>query len=247
MEATLLYKVEAFEGPLDLLLHLISKHKLDIYDIPIAQLVDQYIAYVRQMEKEDLYVASEFIEMAARLVYIKSVSLLPVYEEAEELKRELTGELIEYRDCQLMAGKLAEHTYGFDTFIRNPEKLPVDYTYTRLHEDSELLKAYLSAAGRKLRNLPPPVEVFRDIVARKIVSVGSKIKSIFNKFGKVGSKKRLNSLIQDAESRSDMVATFLAVLELAKSRKINIIGDGADVDIELLDNDYTNMDSEEWE
>ena len=97
------YKVEAFEGPLDLLLYLISKHKLDIYDIPIVELVDQYIAYVRSMENDDLYVASEFIEMAARLVYIKSVSLLPVYEEAEELKRELTGELIEYRDCQLMA------------------------------------------------------------------------------------------------------------------------------------------------
>ena len=81
------YKVEAFEGPLDLLLYLISKHKLDIYDIPIVELVDQYIAYVRSMENDDLYVASEFIEMAARLVYIKSVSLLPVYEEAEELKR----------------------------------------------------------------------------------------------------------------------------------------------------------------
>ena len=79
------YKVEAFEGPLDLLLYLISKHKLDIYDIPIVELVDQYIAYVRSMENDDLYVASEFIEMAARLVYIKSVSLLPVYEEAEEL------------------------------------------------------------------------------------------------------------------------------------------------------------------
>lgn len=92
------YKVEAFEGPLDLLLYLISKHKLDIYDIPIVELVDQYIAYVRSMENDDLYVASEFIEMAARLVYIKSVSLLPVYEEAEELKRELTGELIEYRE-----------------------------------------------------------------------------------------------------------------------------------------------------
>ncbi len=247
METSLSYKVAAFEGPLDLLLHLISKHKLDIYDIPIIQLVDQYIAYVRQMEKENLYVASEFIDMAARLVYIKSVSLLPVYDEAEELKRELTGELIEYRDCQLMAGKLAEHTLGFDTFVRTPAKLPVDYTYTRLHEESELLNAYLSAAGRKLRNLPPPVEAFRDIIAKKLVSVGSKIKSIFKKLTKVGSKKKLNSLILDAESRSDMVATFLAVLELAKSRKINIIGDGSDVDIELLDNDFTNMDSEEWE
>lgn len=244
---TISYKVEAFEGPLDLLLHLISKHKLDIYDIPIVELVDQYISYVQQMEKEDLYVASEFIEMAARLVYIKSVSLLPVYDEIEELKRELTGELIEYRDCQIMAGKLAEQTDGFDKFIRKPTELPIDYTYTRLHDESELLSAYLLAAGRKLRNLPPPVEVFKEIVAKKIVSVGSKIKTIFSKFSKIGSKQKLNSLMNNAESRSDMVATFLAILELAKSRKISIIGEGADVDIELLDNDFTDMNAEEWE
>ena len=241
------YKVEAFEGPLDLLLYLISKHKLDIYDIPIVELVDQYIAYVRSMENDDLYVASEFIEMAARLVYIKSVSLLPVYEEAEELKRELTGELIEYRDCQLMAGKLSEMTDGFDKFIRKPTELEIDYTYTRLHEGNELLRAYINAAGRKLRNLPPPVEVFREIVAKKIVSVGSKIRSIFTKLSKAGKKEKMTELFNGAESRSDLVATFLAILELAKSKKINVIGDGADADIELLATDIEEMNSEEGE
>ena len=241
------YKIEVFEGPLDLLLHLISKHKLDIYDIPIVELVDQYVAYVRSMKDEDLYVASEFIEMAARLVYIKSVSLLPVYEEAEELKKELTGELIEYRDCQLMAGKLANQTEGFDSFVRLPEQLDIDYTYTRLHDESELLKAYLNAAGRKLRNLPPPVEAFKEIISKKIVSVGSKIKTIFTSLSKAGRKQKLTSLMSKAQSRSDMVATFLAVLELAKSRKINIVGEGADVDIELLASNIEDMKSEEWE
>ena len=241
------YKIDAFEGPLDLLLHLISKHKLDIYDIPIVELVDQYIDYVKAMEKEDLYVASEFIEMAARLVYIKSVSLLPVYEEAEELKKELTGELIEYRDCQLMAGKLSEQTEGFDSFIRQPSEIEIDYTYTRLHDESELLKAYLAAAGRKLRNLPPPVEAFKEIVARKIVSVSSKIKSIFTKLNSTGKKGKLISLMSDSKSRSDMVATFLAILELAKSRKINLVGEGADIDVELLADDLSQMNSEEWE
>ena len=241
------YKIDAFEGPLDLLLHLISKHKLDIYDIPIGELVDQYIDYVKAMEKEDLYVASEFIEMAARLVYIKSVSLLPVYEEAEELKKELTGELIEYRDCQLMAGKLSEQTEGFDSFIREPSELEIDYTYTRLHDESELLKAYLAAAGRKLRNLPPPVEAFKEIVARKIVSVSSKIKSIFTKLSSTGKKGKLITQMSDSKSRSDMVATFLAILELAKSRKINLVGEGADVDVELLADDLSQMNSEEWE
>ena len=88
------YKLEVFEGPMDLLLSLISKHKLDIYDIPIMELVEQYTDYVRQMQEADMDVASEFLEMAARLVYIKTVSLLPKSEEAEELKRELTGELL---------------------------------------------------------------------------------------------------------------------------------------------------------
>ena len=92
------YKLEVFEGPMDLLLHLITKHKLDIYDIPIVELVEQYTSYVREMQEENMEVASEFLEMAARLVYIKTVSLLPVYEEAEELKNELRDELLEYRD-----------------------------------------------------------------------------------------------------------------------------------------------------
>ena len=73
------YKLDVFEGPMDLLLHLISKHKLNIYDIPIIELVTQYVDYVKRMQEEDMYVASEFLEMAARLVYIKTVSLLPVY------------------------------------------------------------------------------------------------------------------------------------------------------------------------
>ena len=73
------YKLDVFEGPLDLLLHLISKHKIDINDIPILLLVEQYLDYVRQMKEEDMEIASEFLEMAARLIYIKTVSLLPVH------------------------------------------------------------------------------------------------------------------------------------------------------------------------
>ena len=109
---TLSYKLEVFEGPMDLLLHLISKHKIDINDIPILQLVEQYLEYVRMMQEADMGVASEFIEMAARLVYIKTVSLLPVHEEeAQALKEELQGELSEYRDCQIMAKKLSGDLY----------------------------------------------------------------------------------------------------------------------------------------
>lgn len=218
------YKLDVFEGPMDLLLHLISKHKLNINDIPIFELVEQYTEYVRQMQEADMDVASEFLEMAARLVYIKTVSLLPVYEEAEQLKRELTGELLEYRDCKIMAGKLSDRAKGFDYYWREPEEFESDHTYTRLHEGEELFRAYLSAVGRGKRKLPPPVEAFTAIVAKKIISVSSKISVILKRLsGRV--KVRFLSFYEDAESRSDMVALFLAMLEMIKSKQIKVEGD----------------------
>lgn len=228
------YKLEVFEGPMDLLLFLITKHKLDIYDIPIVELVDQYTSYVRQMQEEDMEIASEFLEMAARLVYIKTVSLLPVYEDAEELKNELQGELLEYRDCKILAGKLSEQTDGFNYFTRSPEEIEPDMTYTRLHEPSELIKAYIAAAGKKLRKLPPPIDSFKTIVAKKIVSVSSKIDSIVSTL-KSKKKRRLTDFYREAESRSDLIAAFLAVLELAKNKSIYLSGDGDETEIELLE------------
>ena len=100
------YKLDAFEGPLDLLLLLISKNKIDIYDIKISLLLDQYLEQISKMEEQDMDIASEFLEMASRLVYIKSVMLLPKYEEeAQELKRELQGQLIEYQQCREAAAQ----------------------------------------------------------------------------------------------------------------------------------------------
>lgn len=227
------YKLPVFEGPMDLLLHLISKHKLNIYDIPIRELVMQYAASVRQMQDADMEVASEFLEMAARLVYIKTVSLLPVHEEADQLKKELTGELLEYRDCQLMAQKLAAHTDGFDHYAREPQAFEIDSTYTRLHEPEELLRAYLSAAGKGRRRLPPPVESFTAIVSQKNVSVGSKVAFILRRMIR-GQNQRLNSFFEIAPSRSDMVATFLAMLELMKASRVRVEGSGADAQVVLL-------------
>lgn len=229
------YKLNVFEGPMDLLLHLISKHKLNIHDIPIFELVEQYVAYVRQMEAENMEVASEFLEMAARLVYIKTVSLLPVHEDAEKLKRELTGELLEYRDCQLMAAKLAEHTAGFDMFIRSPEKVEADPTYSRLHEPDELFQAYVEAAGKARRKLPPPVEAFKGIVTHKIVSVGSRIVFVLRNLLKRG-KDSFSSFFNKAETRSEMVATFLAMLELVKAKRVRVEGDTADPEVYLIHN-----------
>lgn len=102
------FKLEVFEGPMDLLLSLISKHKLNIYDIEISSLLEQYLAYLDQCREQDLELAGEFLEMAARLIYIKTASLLPRPEEAQKEKQALQGALIEYALCKQAAQVLAQ-------------------------------------------------------------------------------------------------------------------------------------------
>lgn len=240
------YKLDVFEGPMDLLLHLINKHKLNINDIPIFTLVEQYIDYVRKMEEADMEIASDFLDMAARLVYIKTVSLLPVYDEAEQLKKELTGEIIEYRDCKILAGEIAKTADGFDYFYRSTMKIETDKKYERLHESNELFSHYLSAVGRGKRKLPPPIEAFTAIVSKKIVSVSSMVSGIFSKLKKT-RKSRFNEFFRGASSRSEMVATFLAMLELIKADKLKAWGSGENVEIEKTDDnelDFALTDSE---
>ena len=228
------YKLESFEGPLDLLLHLINKHKLNINDIPIFTLVEQYLDYVRQMQEDDMELASEFLEMAARLVYIKSVSLLPVHEEAEQLKMQLVGELLEYKECQAIAKELAEHANGFDLYSREPQDFEPDKTYRRLHPVIDILNAYISAVGKGKRTLPPPVEAFTKIVAHKIVSVSSRINAVMNRLFQK-RKDKFVSFFANAESKSELVATFLAILELAKTKRVKLIGEAEELEIELTD------------
>ena len=232
MEA-LSYKLETFEGPMDLLLHLISKKKVKIEDVPIMELVEQYLDYVRQMKEENLDIASDFLEMAARLVYIKTVSLLPVHEEADRLAEELRGELTEYRDCQLMAGKLAQQANGFNYFSRKPEVIKADSKYTRIHEPNELYKHYMAAVGKGKRKLPPPVEAFSGIIAKKIVSVSSRFAYILKKLNK-NKKQTFISFFDKSTSRSEMVATFMAMLALVKSKKVIVEGEGNNADIVLV-------------
>lgn len=226
------YKTEVFEGPLDLLLHLISKHKLNINDIPIFELVEQYITYVQLMQEENMEIASEFLEMAARLVYIKTVSLLPVYEEAENLKKELTGELIEYQACKLMAKKLSEQSGGIDKMVREPAEVEADMTYSRLHDALELYTAYINAAGRKLKNLPVPEDSFKEIVEKAVVSVSMKIDSIYSIVMKTGRIKVFD-IFSMAKSRSELVASFLAILEMAKNKSIKLTGELEELEIEI--------------
>lgn len=238
------YKLEVFEGPMDLLLQLISKKQVSINDVPIMEIIEQYLEYVKAMQEDDLDVSSEFLEMAARLIYIKTVSLLPVHEEAEKLVEELRGELIEYRDCKLVAGELRKSTQGFDYFYREPEEIEVDQTYTRIHEPVDIFKAYLAAVGKGLRRLPPPVDAFKGIVAHKIVSVSSRISVIVNRF-KNGPKQKFSAFFAESESRSEMVATFLALLAMVKAKRISVDGDFENPDITLLQGRGEELDIDE--
>ena len=154
MEAQLTYRLPVFEGPLDLLLTLITKNKIDIYDIQISELLDQYMEQIDLMQENQMDISSEFLTMASRLVYIKSVMLLPKYEEeAEELKKELSGQLLEYAVCREIAAKLGA-VYDFDTICKEPSPVEYDLTYTRVHPPEDIVKAYLGAVGRGKRNLP---------------------------------------------------------------------------------------------
>lgn len=227
------YKLEVFEGPMDLLLLLISKKKLSINDVPIFDIIEQYLDYVRQMQEENLDISSEFLEMAARLLYIKTVSLLPVHEEAEQLVEELRGELTEYQDCKRVALELQKQGKGFEFYGREPEEIEEDMTYTRIHEPFEIFKAYMAAVGKGKRKLPPPFEAFRGIVAHKIVSVASRITFIIDIF-KSGKTHKFEAFFKGSESKSEMVATFLALLAMVKSKKISIDGIGEAADVTLL-------------
>ncbi len=227
------YKLDVFEGPLDLLLYLISKNKLNINDIQLTVLVDQYVEYIRAMNEQDMDVASEFIEMASRLIYLKTVSLLPKHDEAEQLKEELTQELMEYEHCRKVAKLLSGMTDEFDTFIKVPEKVEYDKTYVNTHEKEAILSAYIAAVGRGKRKLPPPTTVFSKIVARKIVSVSSKIVFVMKNLMRTGNKKMRN-LFKGAQSRSELVATFLAVLELCKANRIHLDGEGDEMEISMI-------------
>lgn len=230
----LTYKLPVFEGPLDLLLNLIAKNKLNIYDIEISVLLEQYTEKIKEMQEEQIDIASEFLEMASRLVYIKSTMLLPKHEEeVEVLKKELTGQLLEYQECKRIA-KVMAGIIDFDTFCREPSKVEYDMTYNRIHNAVVLQEAYIRAAGRGKKKLPPPSEAFKGIVARRIVPVGSKIVHVLRLLRRNGTC-RYDQIFLSSRDRSELVATFLAVLELVKGKRIRVEGDGDEAEVRLIE------------
>ena len=240
------FKLEKFEGPLDLLLSLIAKHKLDIYDIPISQLLEQYLAYIAQMQEHDMEVASEFLEMAARLVYIKTAMLLPQHEdEAQELKIELEGQLLEYSVCKQVAEELRENYVGGDIYIRKAAEIELPKTFEGTADKQKLLEAYLAVAGRRQRKMPPPASAFTQIVARRMVSIRSRIMLIMSKIMGNGNIPIEEIWAQNSD-RYELVASFLAVLELIRHSRVLVSDDGKTICYNSLGGD-TDWESENIE
>lgn len=238
-------KLEAFEGPLDLLLHLIDKNKVDIYDIPIALITDQYLEYVRAMETEDLNIMSEFLVMAATLLDIKCRMLLPkeVNEDGEEEdpRTELVEKLIEYKMYKYMSFELKDRQMDA---VRNVYKAPTipkdvaDYVepidYEKLVGDMDLTKLN---------------QIFKSIVRKQ----KDKIDPVRSKFGKI-QKDEINleektayielyvathrsfsfrALLEEQSTKMDIVVTFLVILEMMKTGKIKIIQEELFDDIQI--------------
>lgn len=220
------FKLEVFEGPLDVLLMLIQKHKLNIYDIEISVLLDQFLGYLERMTDADIEVTSDFLEMAARLILIKSAALLPK-DEAEKLKKELEGQLIELALAKAMADKLRLRWQGDTVFVREPLELDIDSAYRQTHEPEEILLAYGVLAERSRRreayNRPPAAPV----VEKSYVTIFTGIVIILKNL-------RKNAVVPLKElygscGRSMKVALFLAILELSKDGRITISDDGESI------------------
>ena len=219
------YKIEDFEGPLDLLLVLISKNKMSIADVEIITIINQYLAVINAAQETDLDTASEFIDMAARLIYLKSVYLLPKDDEGEKLKAELQGQLIEYSQAKKAAAVLRDRFMGDKIVIRQPMELKVDYTYNHIHPVDDLVRAYSRLSDRSLSRTAPVVERFEPIVSTPQVSVQSKIFSILKGI----IRKNINTIhtaFVGMKSRSEAVATFLAILELVRAHRITVDDQG---------------------
>ncbi|MGN0688621.1 MAG: segregation and condensation protein A [Oscillospiraceae bacterium] len=220
------FKLEVFEGPLDLMLSLIQKHKLNIYDIEISILLEQFMIYLERMTQADLEVTSDFLEMAARLILIKSAALLPK-EEAEELKKEIQGALIEYALCKTMAERFKKRYCGDCLFVRSPAQIDYDRSYNKTHQPEELMLALgaVTDRGRKKASYRP--KSIKPIVAKSYVTVFTGIIAVLKSLRRKGSVT-MDELYAD-QPRSREVATFLAILELSKQGRIIISEDGASV------------------
>lgn len=223
---TISFKLNIFEGPLDLLVSLIGKKKIDVCDIDISQILKQYMDYLELMKEMDLEITSYFIVVASELIYIKSRMLLPNIEEnadGDDPRASLVFSLNEYMRYKQSAGLFRTlYLINLDSYIKGPETIKeFKEVYSKSHEPNELLEAFMRILKMNNRRMPPPVTSFTGIVGHETYPVGNKISSIIRRLTGRG-RMFFSELFVNVKSRSELVATFLAVLELAKSKKISV-------------------------
>ncbi|MGN1133008.1 MAG: segregation and condensation protein A, partial [Oscillospiraceae bacterium] len=211
-----------------LLLHLISKHKLNICDIEISVLLEQYLNYLNNLDEKDYDSAGEFLAMAARLIYIKTASLLPKTDDANQLKQDLQGQIIEYSICKQTALIMQKSYVGGNVFVRAGAENIVDRTFTGTKEPIDLYNAYMGISEKSRKEKPIQAEMFSPIVSTKFVSVTSKIIFVLKRLYKTGVYK-MADLYEGITNKSEKIATFLAVLELTKSGRIYINDNNSEI------------------
>ena len=232
--------LEDFEGPLDLILYLLSKNKIEIQDIPIALILDQYQAYLEQRQRMDLEVASEFIAMAAHLVYIKTRMLLNLEDEEAQSEMDALIRSLEerqrgdtYAKVKVLTEKLGPMgEFGRDIMTRNPEPMERGKIYEYDQQPGDLIIAMQEVAARRGQlDAQPDLKPFDEIVRREPYSVETKAQEIFRRL-KTGGITRFLLLFRGSRSRSEIVATFMAVLELCRSRIIRLASGVNDCTVE---------------
>lgn len=240
--------MEDFEGPLDVIFLLLSKNKIEIQDVSISAILEQYLSYLEEMKRLDMEIASEFISMASHLMLIKTKMLLSAAEqqEAESELDLLRQSLIERRQKEAMEQiRIAvsqlepRNEIGRCLFTKDPEPLRKDKTYTYRHSVTDLLRALDTIAERNERQLPPPTAVFRGIVGKEPYPVTKKAGEVLRQLLLRGVEK-LRDLFRGNRSRSEVVATFLAILELCKTNTVSLEDDvnGENPSVCVLDSEY---------
>ncbi len=223
------YRLEQFEGPLDLLLSLIQKNKVSITDIPIALICDQYMEYIEEAQALDMEIASEFILMASELMLIKSRMLLPKTEEnCEDPRMPLTDALLRFQQAKEAAGKLTP-LYNFYSarMVKDTDEITVDKSFVKDYDVSDLCEAVRRIVAYSNTIRKPQSSTFAPMISKPIIPVEIKITSIIKKVQTSGAAS-LSELLSDEQSLPDLIASFLGILELIKIRKLIIADDEGD-------------------
>lgn len=222
---------EDFTGPLDLILYLLGKNKMEIRDIQISLILEQYLAWMEARKEMDLEVASEFVTMAAQLVFIKTQMLLSIRDEQALSEMEELMALLEahqrhesYTQIKAVLPDLEQgYSIGQDYLVKPPELPDQAAEICYAHQSSELYRALMRVLAANSRKLPPSMAVFQKIVGREPYPVTEKAAEILQLLLRMGATQ-FYVLFQSNQSRSEVVATFLAVLELCKAHKLLLSG-----------------------